>query len=133
VAGSRLGAATARRFSDEGARVVVADINAAAAEELAASLADAPAVTVDTSEPTSVGLAIATAVSRYGRIDVIFNNAGYTYPRDHVHVQRPQDRRAIAGARFERHSDIGTSGRRRGRRRRLPTGPTPAGLRRRWS
>ena len=73
---SGLGAATARRFADEGAKVVVADINAAAADDVAASLPDAIAVTVDTADAASVERAVAAAVGHYGRIDVIFNNAG---------------------------------------------------------
>jgi NAD(P)-dependent dehydrogenase (short-subunit alcohol dehydrogenase family) len=74
--GSGLGAATARRFADEGARVVIADIDRAAADAVAASLPDALAVTVNTADAASVERAVATAVGRYGRIDVIFNNAG---------------------------------------------------------
>lgn len=73
---SGLGEATARRFAAEGARVVVADINAEGAERVAASLPDGYAVTVDTGEATSVEQAVADAMRRYGRIDVIFNNAG---------------------------------------------------------
>ena len=73
---SGLGAATARRFADEGARVVVADINEEGACEYADSLPDAIAVAVDTADPASVHRAIGAAVERYGRIDVIFNNAG---------------------------------------------------------
>jgi NAD(P)-dependent dehydrogenase (short-subunit alcohol dehydrogenase family) len=73
---SGLGAATARRFADEGAKIVVADIDLAAADELAASLPDALAVMVDTADATSVERARAAAVGDYGQIDVIFNNAG---------------------------------------------------------
>ena len=47
---SGLGAAAAQRFSDEGAQVAVADIDAAAAEKLAASLRDGYAVQLDTSD-----------------------------------------------------------------------------------
>jgi NAD(P)-dependent dehydrogenase (short-subunit alcohol dehydrogenase family) len=75
-AASGLGAATAQRFADEGARVVVADIDAAAAGAVAASLPDAFAVAVDTADAASVERAVDAAVGRYGRIDVIFNNAG---------------------------------------------------------
>jgi NAD(P)-dependent dehydrogenase (short-subunit alcohol dehydrogenase family) len=75
-AASGLGAATARRFADEGARVAVADIDTAAAEAVAASLPDALALTVNTSDPASVERAVAAAADHYGRIDVIFNNAG---------------------------------------------------------
>jgi NAD(P)-dependent dehydrogenase (short-subunit alcohol dehydrogenase family) len=73
---SGLGAATARRFADEGARVAIADINEEAAREYAGSLPDAVALAVDTADPASVARAIQSAVAHYGRIDVIFNNAG---------------------------------------------------------
>jgi NAD(P)-dependent dehydrogenase (short-subunit alcohol dehydrogenase family) len=73
---SGLGEATARRFADEGARVVVADIDAAGAESVAASLPDALAVTVDTADAAAVERAVARAVGHYGRIDAVFNNAG---------------------------------------------------------
>jgi len=73
---SGLGAATARRFADEGARVVVADINEDGARDYAASLPDGIALGVDTADPESVQRAIQAAVTHYGRIDVIFNNAG---------------------------------------------------------
>lgn len=73
---SGLGAATAQRFADEGAKVVVADLNLAGAEALAAKLPEALALKVDTSDPVAVEKAIAAAVDRFGKIDVIFNNAG---------------------------------------------------------
>ena len=80
-----LGAATAQRFADEGAKVVVADINTSAAEEVAASLPDAIAVAVDTADPASVEGAINTAVSHYGRIGVVFNNAGIAGNQQALH------------------------------------------------
>ena len=80
-----LGAATAQRFADEGAKVVVADINTSAAEEVAASLPDAIAVAVDTADPASVERAINTAVSHYGRIGVVFNNAGIAGDQQALH------------------------------------------------
>ncbi len=73
---SGLGAATARRFADEGAKVAIADINEEAAREYAGSLPDAVALAVDTADPASVAQAIQSAAAHYGRIDVIFNNAG---------------------------------------------------------
>ncbi|KXK63769.1 MULTISPECIES: SDR family NAD(P)-dependent oxidoreductase [Micromonospora] len=73
---SGLGAATARRFAAEGARVVIADIDTGRAEQVAADLPDALAVTVDTGDAASVEQGVADAVGRYGRLDVIFNNAG---------------------------------------------------------
>jgi NAD(P)-dependent dehydrogenase (short-subunit alcohol dehydrogenase family) len=73
---SGLGAAAARRFADEGARVVIADIDEQGARAAASALPDAFAVQVDTSDAAAVERSIATAVEHYGRIDIIFNNAG---------------------------------------------------------
>jgi NAD(P)-dependent dehydrogenase (short-subunit alcohol dehydrogenase family) len=82
---SGIGEATARRFAAEGARVVVADINADRARAVAATLPDAHAVTVDTGDAASVERGIATAVERYGRLDVIFNNAGIDGEQQPLH------------------------------------------------
>lgn len=73
---SGLGEATARLFAAEGAKVVVADINEAGARAVAESLPDALALRVDTSDENAVEQAIAKAVETYGRIDILFNNAG---------------------------------------------------------
>ncbi|NBE83007.1 SDR family NAD(P)-dependent oxidoreductase [Micromonospora rubida] len=82
---SGLGAAAARRFAAEGARVVIADINADGGQRAAGELPDALAVTVDTGEAASVEQAFADAVQRYGRIDVIFNNAGIDGSQQPLH------------------------------------------------
>jgi meso-butanediol dehydrogenase / (S,S)-butanediol dehydrogenase / diacetyl reductase len=73
---SGLGAAAAKRFSDEGAQVAVADIDAAGAEKVAASLRDGYAVQLDTSDAESVARGVADVVEHFGRLDVVFNNAG---------------------------------------------------------
>ena len=73
---SGLGEAAARRFAEEGARIAIADIDEDGAKRVAGSLPDAIAMRVDTSDPESVEKSIAAAVKRYGRIDIIFNNAG---------------------------------------------------------
>lgn len=73
---SGLGEAAVRRFANEGARLVIADIDEKGAQDVAGSLPDALAVRVDTSDSESVERSIAAAVKRYDRIDVIFNNAG---------------------------------------------------------
>ena len=73
---SGLGEATARRFADEGAKVVIADIDEEGAKSVAGSLPDAIAQRVDTSDAASVEASIAAAVQHYGRIDIVFNNAG---------------------------------------------------------
>jgi NAD(P)-dependent dehydrogenase (short-subunit alcohol dehydrogenase family) len=73
---SGLGAAAAERFASEGARVAVADIDSDGARQVAAALPDGFAVAVDTADAASVQAAVRAAVDHYGRIDVVFNNAG---------------------------------------------------------
>jgi NAD(P)-dependent dehydrogenase (short-subunit alcohol dehydrogenase family) len=55
---------------------VVADVNEQGAQAVVASLPDALALRVDTSDAASVERSIAAAVERYGRIDIVFPNAG---------------------------------------------------------
>ncbi|WP_409074569.1 SDR family NAD(P)-dependent oxidoreductase [Micromonospora chalcea] len=82
---SGLGEATARRFAAEGGKLVIADINTEGAERVVSSLPDALAVTMDTGDATSVERGIAEAVGRYGRLDVIFNNAGIDGQQQALH------------------------------------------------
>ena len=74
---SGLGEATVRRFCEEGARVVIADIQEdrgkALAEELGAVVRFAR---VDVTQEDDVEAAVALAVQDFGRLDVMFNNAG---------------------------------------------------------
>jgi len=74
-AGSGIGAALARRFAAEGARVVVNDINAAAAADVAASC-DAAVVPGDAASEQGVVHLIATAAEVLGGIDLYCANAG---------------------------------------------------------
>ena len=78
-AASGIGEACARRFAAEGATVVVADVNAAGAERVAAALRDtgarASSLSADVSRPEEVEAMIARTVSLYGRLDVLHNNA----------------------------------------------------------
>jgi NAD(P)-dependent dehydrogenase (short-subunit alcohol dehydrogenase family) len=75
-AAAGIGFAYAKRFLAEGARVVVADIAdpAAAADKLDAA-GRALGVRTDVSDAGSVGAMVAAALARYGRIDVLVNNA----------------------------------------------------------
>jgi 2-hydroxycyclohexanecarboxyl-CoA dehydrogenase len=73
--GSGIGAATSRRLAGQGAQVVVADINAAAARDVAAEI-DAMAVTMDVADAESVRAAAEEA----GPIDILVNNAGTDLP-----------------------------------------------------
>ncbi len=76
-AGSGIGRASAELFVAEGARVVCADINERV-DAVAAGLGDAAvAVQVDVASAADVQRMIDTAVSTFGRLDVLFNNAGF--------------------------------------------------------
>jgi NAD(P)-dependent dehydrogenase (short-subunit alcohol dehydrogenase family) len=74
-AGSGIGEATARLMVREGASVVVADINGAAAERVAGDLPTAVAAEVDVSDEQSVVRMIETALQTFGGLDVLHNNA----------------------------------------------------------
>lgn len=76
-----IGRATARRFAQEGARVVVADLPDSAGPEVASEVAGL-FVEVDVAEELSVQSMYDAAVSRYGGVDVCFNNAGISPPED---------------------------------------------------
>ncbi len=79
-AGSGIGRAAASAFAAEGARVVVADLNAegatAAVEEIEGSGGAAVAVVGDLSEQSVVDEVVSTTVERFGGVDVLVNNAG---------------------------------------------------------
>ena len=74
-----LGATTARWLSERGAGVVLLDVDAAANEELAAELrasgGEALALSCDVSREADVGAAAAAARERFGRLDILVNNA----------------------------------------------------------
>lgn len=74
---SGFGAGIARRFAEEGARVIVADLNEDAARTLAAELGDADlGVKVDVSSAADVAALAETAERLLGGIDIVVNNAG---------------------------------------------------------
>jgi NAD(P)-dependent dehydrogenase (short-subunit alcohol dehydrogenase family) len=79
-AGSGIGAAMARRFAEEGAKVVAADLNEDAAREVAAEIEKhggiAAAVRQDVGDPASVEKSVEFALEKFGRLDVAVNNAG---------------------------------------------------------
>ncbi|MFD5543300.1 SDR family NAD(P)-dependent oxidoreductase [Streptomyces sp. NPDC127079] len=79
-AGSGIGRAAALAFARKGARVLVADLNAEGAlstvREIEEAGGTAVAVTGDLSEQSVVDEVVATAVARFGGVDVLVNNAG---------------------------------------------------------
>jgi len=74
-AGGGMGAEAARVFTDEGARVVVADVDGDAAAKVAGEVRGL-AAQVDVSDEASVQSMYRAAVQEYGGIDVLYNNAG---------------------------------------------------------
>ncbi len=82
-AGSGFGEAIAKRFAREGAAVIVADIDAARADrvvaEIVATDGKARAVRTDVSSADAVRAMIELAVSTFGGLDVLINNAGFTH------------------------------------------------------
>ncbi len=76
-AASGFGEAAARRFVAEGARVVLGDIQQQAGEAVAASLGDAAVyVNCNVTVEDDIANLVDTAVSHFGRLDVMYNNAG---------------------------------------------------------
>jgi NAD(P)-dependent dehydrogenase (short-subunit alcohol dehydrogenase family) len=92
--GTGIGAATARRFVAEGASVVITGRRRAPLEAVARETG-AVAVAGDVADPRHVREAVSTAVERYGRLDVVVNNAG------------------TGGADWERVLDVNLTGARR--------------------
>ena len=77
-AASGMGAATARLFASEGARVLVTDMNETKGQEVAEELgANGEFKKVDVSREEDVATAVDQVRSNWGRLDVIFNNAGF--------------------------------------------------------
>ncbi len=82
-AGSGFGEAIARRFAEEGARVVVNDIAGEAAQRVASDIAaaggEASAHVADVSKDAQVAGLVQSSLARFGRLDIIVNNAGTTH------------------------------------------------------
>src|SRR6266849_138143 len=75
--GSGMGEAVARLFSDEGARVLVADLNGRAANSVASQIgANAHPVQVDITNESQVVAMVGEAVGAFGRVDILVNCAG---------------------------------------------------------
>jgi meso-butanediol dehydrogenase / (S,S)-butanediol dehydrogenase / diacetyl reductase len=78
--GAGIGAATVRRFAHEGAAVVVADLSGSRAEQVRAEVAAAggraAAIKMDAADSQAVEATIKLALDSFGRLDILFNNAG---------------------------------------------------------
>jgi NAD(P)-dependent dehydrogenase (short-subunit alcohol dehydrogenase family) len=84
-AGSGVGRASAVRFAEEGAKVVVADVNLDGAKETVRQIEAAGGVAVadecDVSQDEQVAATLAAAAANFGRLDIVFNNVGIATPR----------------------------------------------------
>jgi NAD(P)-dependent dehydrogenase (short-subunit alcohol dehydrogenase family) len=88
-AGSGMGKAAALLFAAEGAAVAAADINAAAAEQTASEIVahggKAIGIGVDVSSSAEVQRMFQQAVGHFGRLDIVYNNAGTIEKNDMLH------------------------------------------------
>ncbi|GIG65799.1 3-oxoacyl-ACP reductase [Phytomonospora endophytica] len=80
-AASGIGLATARRFRDEGAKVVLVDIDETAGTE-AAKEVDGLFIAADVTSEADVARVFQTTAETFGRVDIAFNNAGISPPDD---------------------------------------------------
>jgi NAD(P)-dependent dehydrogenase (short-subunit alcohol dehydrogenase family) len=92
-AGGGMGRVAALRFAAEGSRVVVADIQKAAADEttslIRAAGGEATPIAADVSVEADAKAMVDLAIATYGRIDVLYNNAGIMPEADHSVVDTP--------------------------------------------
>ena len=94
--GGGIGRATAERFAEEGAKVVVADIDealgqAAAAAARAKTGGDAVFIRCDVTDKASVTSAVAETIRRFGTLNVLHNNAGGASPADGRVTEAPDE------------------------------------------
>lgn len=98
-AGRGIGAAMARALAAAGGRLAVADIDRANAEAVAAEIRDAGgeaiAVVADVTSRDAVRAMIEATVAAYGRLDVIFNNAGIAQTRPFLAITEEDWRRVM--------------------------------------
>ena len=78
-AGRGIGEATARKLASCGARVLVNDLDADVAEEVAASIPGGVAHPADLTDPWAADQVVQAALDAFGGLDIVVNNAGYIW------------------------------------------------------
>lgn len=101
--GGGIGREAALLFSEEGASVCVADVDADAGEKTASECREAFFVAVDVTDPDSVQAMFAATAERYGGIDVLYNNAGIMPGDDESVLDTDDDA-------WQRVQDVNTKG-----------------------
>jgi 3alpha(or 20beta)-hydroxysteroid dehydrogenase len=95
-AASGQGAAEARLFAAEGARVAVADIDDAGAERVTAEIGDAAiAIHLDVTDEAEWSAAVDRMMGAFGTVDVLVNNAGVGFAPRRIELEDPDDHRRI--------------------------------------
>jgi NAD(P)-dependent dehydrogenase (short-subunit alcohol dehydrogenase family) len=99
-AGSGIGAASARAFAAAGAAVIVNDIKAESAagvvREIVQAGGQAQVYAADVTDSAQVDALVDLAVATYGRLDVMFNNAGGAFPTPMLDIDNAEYRRLMA-------------------------------------
>ncbi|MEY3229755.1 MAG: hypothetical protein RL474_643 [Pseudomonadota bacterium] len=73
-----IGFATAKRFTEEGAKVMLADLNEGAVMEAVGQLKNAEPYVLNVTDRASIGRAVDAIIAKHQRIDILINNAGIT-------------------------------------------------------
>ena len=84
-----LGFATAKLFAENGAKVVIIDLNGEASKTAAAALGEGHlGLAANVADEVQVQAAIEQILAKYGRVDVLVNNAGITQPLKLMDIKR---------------------------------------------
>lgn len=106
-----IGKVTAQRFAGEGASVVICDVNREAGDALAAELgSDASFSVVNVADRAEVQAWVDGVVARYGRVDVLINNAGITRDAMFVKVKDGQLVKQMEEAAFDLVMNVNLKG-----------------------
>jgi NAD(P)-dependent dehydrogenase (short-subunit alcohol dehydrogenase family) len=90
-AGSGIGRETALLFAKEGAAIVAVDINEQAARDTSSAIQSSIAVRADVSKPADCERMVAEAEKKFGKLNVLFNNAGIMHAKDDDAIATGED------------------------------------------